>query len=70
MKLPVRGSKITATGGSLVFRPQIYRFDLGCKINFEKFWLSFEKDYPTAYGDNWRLDTEWEFYGIQWLVYF
>ena len=70
LKLPLKGSKITAAGGSLVFRPQIYRFDLGARVNFEKFWLSFEKDYPTAYGDNWRLDTEWEFYGIQWLVYF
>jgi hypothetical protein len=73
LKMPVHGSKLTSVGGSLVFRPQIYRFDLGARLNFEKCWLSFEQEYITsvaAVNDTWKLDTEWEFYGIQWLIYF
>lgn len=76
LKVPVHGSKLMACGGSLVFRPQIYRFDLGARLNFEKCWLSFESDYPIVLSvrpnpvESWRLDTEWEFYGIQGLIYF
>ncbi len=70
-KFPVQGTKITSLGGALVFRPQIYRFDLGARLSLERTWLSFNGECPVANSaDDWRLDTEWDFYGIQWLIYF
>src|SRR5208283_5950873 len=41
-KVPLSGSKLTIYGASLAFRPQIYRFDLSCKVILEKTHLKFQ----------------------------
>jgi hypothetical protein len=42
--VPLSGSKLTIYGASLAFRPQIYRFDLSCKLIAEKTHLKFQGD--------------------------
>jgi hypothetical protein len=126
--VPLKGSKLTIYGASLAFRPQIYRFDVSCKLIAEKTHLKFQNDsqiqlfnlnsntyttaaaykivtdplsppppplppYPpplppadfiTTYNSNtlfstssvptsqqnWELDMEWKYFGIEFAVYF
>ena len=41
-KVPLKGSKLTIYGASLAFRPQIYRFDVSCKLLAEMTHLKFQ----------------------------
>jgi hypothetical protein len=113
--VPLKGSKLTIYGASLAFRPQIYRFDLSCKLIAEKTHLKFQNDaqvqlfnmrattettatphnivaippfdpavtviqynattlYPTSAlttpRQNWELDMEWKYFGVEFSVYF
>jgi len=77
--VPLKGSNWTSFGISLVFRPQIYRFDLACKLRAEKSFLKFSTppdhqlfdNSPLAPGfSNWRLELEWSNYGIDFAVFF
>lgn len=71
LKLPLQGSRKTSYGAALVFRPQIYRFDLGARFSYERTWYKFKGDYTINGRDiSWKLDTEWDIYGIQALIYF
>lgn len=75
-KAPLGGSKLTSYGGALVFRPQIYRFDVAAKLRAEKTYLKFS-DERTAYPpwsisplQRWEIDMEWNLYGVEVCVYF
>jgi hypothetical protein len=76
-KAPVGGgSKFTAYGGALVFRPQIYRFDVACKFFAEKEYLKFSNDPSSQLSlfslpeQRWEVDMEWNLYGVDFSIYF
>ncbi len=75
-QLPYKGAKLKSYGGSLVFRPQIYRFDLCAKLLYEKRYLKFGKEHNSDYHQSfqdpqkWELDTEWDFFGVELAAYF
>jgi len=82
-KVPLSGSKLTIYGASLAFRPQIYRFDLSCKLLAEMTHLKFQNEtqaFPAVTPisqpitplslQNWELDMEWKYFGIEFSVYF
>ncbi len=48
-KLPYKGAKLKSYGASLVFRPQIYRFDLCARLMYEKKYLKFGKEPNSDY---------------------
>lgn len=74
--VPLHGSKLLNYGVAFVFRPQIYRFDLGARFSLEKLHLSFEDDPDeilfgfASPGENWEVDMEWQFYGLEMIVFF
>jgi hypothetical protein len=65
---PLYGSRLTQYGGALVFRPQIYRFDVAIKGILEQNYLKVldSADVPNPY----TLNTEWLRYGVDLAVYF
>ena len=82
--LPLSGSKFTSYGLSLVFRPQIYRFDLACKLGVE--WANlkfcqftqawdpnsspdFRFGFPSL-AQNWEVDLGWNFFKVELAAYF
>jgi len=97
-KVPLKGSKLIIYGASLVFRPQIYRFDVSCKLIAEKTHLKFQNNTQIqlfnvspvttvdAFGNavtllsppspvptlpqNWELDMEWKYFGVEFAAYF
>lgn len=76
-RVPIGGSQLKNYGGALVFRPQIYRFDVAAKAIVEKDYLKF-KSYPQAglqhsgalTSQDWEVDTEWNFLGGELVIYF
>ncbi len=69
--LPLAGSKFTSYGGALTFRPQIYRFDLACKLGFDWSHLKFSNFVSTNLPPaNWELDMEWQMFKLDFAVYF
>ncbi len=71
--LPLAGSKYTSYGATLVFRPQIYRFDLACKLGFDWSHLKFsDSATTTSFGGpaNWELDMEWKMFKVDFAAYF
>ncbi len=71
--LPLAGSKYTSYGATLVFRPQIYRFDLACKLGFDWSHLKFSDSATiTSFGGpaNWELDMEWKMFKVEFAAYF
>jgi hypothetical protein len=71
--LPLAGSKYTSYGATLVFRPQIYRFDLAFKLGFDWSHLKFSDSATTAnFGgpSNWELDMEWKMFKVDFAAYF
>ncbi len=63
----------------MAFRPQIYRFDLSCKLLAEMTHLKFQNgaetlnhQLPTATlpPQTWELDMEWKYFGVEFSVYF
>lgn len=74
-KAPVGGSKFTTYGCSLVFRPQIYRFDVAAKVIAQKAYLKFNSSPQAQLSDsvpvqNWEVDMEWNLLGGEFVVYF
>lgn len=77
-KFPLKGARYTTYGLSLVFRPQIYRFDLAAKIRGEITHLKFSTDPQTQYSSgvvvppfqNWEVDMEWNMVGLDLGIYF
>jgi hypothetical protein len=77
--VPLSGSKLTIYGASLAFRPQIYRFDLSCKLIAEKTHLKFQNGAETVAHQGpmatlppqtWELDMEWKYFGLEFAAYF
>ena len=77
--VPLKGSKLTIYGASLVFRPQIYRFDVSCKLLAEMNHLKFQNETQAFTAapqqfllplQNWEVDMEWKYFGIEFAVYF
>lgn len=78
--VPLSGSKLTIYGASLAFRPQIYRFDLACKLIAEKTHLKFQNGaetldhqlppVATLPPQTWELDMEWKYFGVEFAAYF
>jgi hypothetical protein len=77
--VPLSGSKLTIYGVSLAFRPQIYRFDLSCKLIAEKTHLKFQNGADTLNlqipvatlpPQTWELDMEWKYFGVEFAAYF
>jgi hypothetical protein len=77
-KWPFKGSRMLTYGASLVFRPQIYRFDIAARFFANKTYLKFSTD-PDAQSSgiflnvpvqSWELDMEWNIYGVDLAVYF
>lgn len=79
-KVPLKGSKLTIYGASLAFRPQIYRFDISCKLIAEKNHLKFQNGADTLNlqstpvatlpPQTWELDMEWKYFGVEFAAYF
>jgi hypothetical protein len=79
--IPLSGSKLTSYGLNLVFRPQIYRFDLACKLGVEWANLKFceftqawdpngsDFRFPSS-AQNWELDMGWNFFKVELAAYF
>ncbi len=69
--IPVGGSKITTYGAALIFRPQIYRFDVAAKIGYERTHLDFSADHVNgAVTRTWDLGMEWSVINGELAVYF
>jgi len=84
--VPLNGSKLTIYGASLAFRPQIYRFDVSCKLLAEMTHLKFQNEtqaFPAVTSisisppqitpislQNWELDMQWKYFGVEFSVYF
>jgi hypothetical protein len=70
--IPIGETQLSWWGASLVFRPQIYRFDVAAKLTFEKKYLSFEAapELTELTPQRWTLDMEWNVYGLEFAVYF
>ncbi|MEW6533385.1 MAG: hypothetical protein AB1473_21315 [Thermodesulfobacteriota bacterium] len=75
--LPIAGSRYTTVQGALVFRPQIYRFDAAIKVSYERAYLSFSGPpdgstlaNPPFPPQNFDLNMEWDFLGLDGVVYF
>jgi len=72
---PLAGSRLGSYGLLLSFRPQIYRFDLACKLGWERNMLKFS-GFATPAGatalqpGNYELDMNWERYKLEIAAYF
>lgn len=80
-KASVNSTALTSYGARLVFRPQIYRFDIACRILVEKTWVQYSAEpnnemlvrngvFIGTPQDEWSLDIEYNLYGIDLAVYF
>jgi hypothetical protein len=76
VKVPfLAGSKLTSFGAALVFRPQIYRFDVACKLKAENQNLKFSNEPSSSLfivpaEQKWEVDMEWNLYGGEIAIYF
>jgi hypothetical protein len=73
---PLKGSPWTSVGAALVFRPQIYRFDLFSRLKYERTTLSISGSntesstiLPTL-GQTWDLNLNWALYGMEFGIFF
>ena len=69
---PLKGSSYTSYAGALVFRPQIYRFDLFTRLKFERttFILSGADTATNGTNNPWDLNLVWNLYGAEFGIYF
>lgn len=71
--MPLSGSKWTNWGLAIVFRPQIYRFDLSARLKLENQYLNFSgTDTTDTYTPNlnWEGEFTWSILGMDLGVYF
>ena len=73
---PLKGSPLKTYGVALVFRPQIYRFDLFTRLKLERTTFTINGDVssgttttPVSLG-SWSLDMLWNLYGAEFGIYF
>jgi hypothetical protein len=66
---PVKGSPLTTLGAAVVFRPQVYRFDLFTRIKAERSILTMTGD-DSNYAMSWNLNLRWYLYGAEFGIYF
>lgn len=66
---PVKGSQLTTYGAAVVFRPQMYRFDLFSKIKAERSTFTMKGD-DSVYNMSWNLNLRWYLYGVEFGIYF
>jgi hypothetical protein len=75
-KASLNSTALTYYGARFVFRPQIYRFDIACRLFVEKMWVQFSTEPEnqivgaTPFFEEWSLDVEYELYGLDFAVYF
>jgi len=77
-KAPVNQTKLMTYGLALVYRPQIYRFDVGCRILVERTNLRFNAaprvQIPNPASvvplQNWEVRMQWDLLAVQFLAYF
>ena len=69
---PLKGSSYTSYAGALVFRPQIYRFDLFTRLKFERttFIVSGADTATNGTNRSWDLNLVWNLYGAEFGIYF
>ncbi len=73
---PLKGSPWTSVGAALVFRPQIYRFDLFSRLKYERTTLSISgsntesSTSPPTLGQTWDLNLNWALYGMEFGIFF
>ena len=65
---PLKGSSYTSYAGALVFRPQIYRFDLFTRLKFER--TTFILSGADTTNRSWDLNLVWNLYGAEFGIYF
>jgi hypothetical protein len=77
LKASLNSTALTSFGARFVFRPQIYRFDIACRLLLEKTWVQYsaEPQNQTLAGvvvpeEEWSLDVEYNVFGIDFAVYF
>ncbi len=77
LNYPVKGAYYASIGASLVFRPQIYRFDILARLKFQRVNLGFDEDTVSTVGppdnvlpQNWKIEAAWNFYGLEFGMYF
>ncbi len=66
---PLKGSSYTSYAGALVFRPQIYRFDLFTRLKFERTTFILNGD-DSVTNKPWDLNLVWNLYGAEFGIYF
>ena len=76
----VQGSQLMSLGASLVFRPQIYRFDIALRLKFQRLALKFAEETTSSVGppadpsftkpQTWEIDASWNIYGVELAMYF
>jgi hypothetical protein len=74
----IKGSRLFSYGAALVFRPQIYRFDIALRLKFQRLHLEFEEDTMSSVGpvipnrelQSWQIDATWNIYGVELAMYF
>jgi hypothetical protein len=66
---PLKGSSYTSYAGALVFRPQIYRFDLFTRLKFERTTFILSGD-DSVTNKPWDLNLVWNLYGAEFGIYF
>jgi hypothetical protein len=74
LNYPVKGAYYASIGASLVFRPQIYRFDMLARMKFQRVNLGFDEDTVSTVGSttpqNWKVEAAWNIYGLEIGMYF
>jgi hypothetical protein len=73
LNIPFTGSKLLSYGAFLVFRPQMYRFDLAGKIGVQRTHLKFQSDPVVSFQveeQSWEVDMEWDMAVVEGVIYF
>lgn len=73
LNIPFTGSKLLSYGAFLVFRPQMYRFDMAAKLGYQRTHLKFQSEPDAAVqdpGQSWEVDMEWDMAVLEGVVYF
>ena len=70
--LPLGGSTLQQYGVRFVFRPQVYRFDLACKIGLGVTYLKFTNlpELSSLDPQRWEVDCKWEHASLEFAAYF
>lgn len=79
LKVPYKKNPgLTSFGASLVFRPQIYRFDVAAKLSIEKYYFKFKnvaevQSFPSGVlvgSQDWEMNMNWKAFCFDVAIYF